>query len=418
MLFFKPSQLIRFYVAILLAGIATGVSVAFFIFALEWVTFEREAYPVLLWFLPFAGFFIGYLYHLYGAEVAPGNNLIIDEVHKPSRTIPLRMAPLVLFGTVTSHLFGASVGREGTAVQMGGSIFDQFSKYLDLTEQQRILLLMSGMSAGFGAMFGTPFAGAVFGIEVLTTKFQKIRLNAIIPCLLGSFIGNETVHALGAPHTEYGISFVPEISLMTVSQSMLAGIVFGITALLFIIGTENLLSVFRRTISYPPLRPFIGGLLVIVLTYGIGSKEYLGLGIPVIKSGFEETLSGFTFLLKMLFTSISLGSGFKGGEVTPLFFIGATLGNSLSLVLDLPLALLAGMGFVAVFGSAANTPIASIIMSAELFGVHATPYISIACITAFFISGQFSIYQSQKRSDRNNLKSTINQFIHSRLQKK
>jgi H+/Cl- antiporter ClcA len=385
MLFLKSNQFIRFYVAIFFAGVVTGVSVAIFIFALEWVTFEREAYPVLLWFLPFAGFFIGYLYHVYGTEVALGNNLIIDEVHRPSRTIPLRMAPLVLFGTVISHLFGASVGREGTAVQMGGSIFDQFSKYLTLNDKQRPLLLMSGMSAGFGAMFGTPLAGAIFGIEVRTTKFQKIRLNAILPCLFGSYVGNETVHAIGAPHTHYEIPFVPEISFMAISQSIFAGIVFGLAALLFIICTEKLVSVFRHTISYPPLRPFVGGLLVILLTYVIGSKEYLGLGIPVIQSSFQETLPSFSFLLKMLFTSISLGSGFKGGEVTPLFFIGATLGNSLSLVLDLPLPLLAGTGFVAVFGSVANTPIAAIIMSAELYGVQATAYIVIAVWFSIFV---------------------------------
>ena len=376
-----------------LIGITTGSASAFFLIALDWVTNCREHHNWLIWLLPIGGLLIGYSYYYGGKDVAKGNNLLLEECENPQKKIPLTMATLVLFGTLITHLFGGSAGREGTAVQMGGAIADQFTNVFKLDASERKTILILGISAGFASIFGTPLAGALFALEILF--FSKISFKSIPLSFLTAYIAYFTVEFWNIKHTLYSIPILPDISFTTLFWILTASILFGLTAMLFSRSTHFWSQLFSKNISYPPLRPFVGGILLAIAIYFIDTTKYIGLGIPVIVDSFSNPNASYDFLLKILFTGFTLGAGFKGGEVTPLFFIGATLGSALSLVVPLPIALLAGMGFVAVFAGATHTPITCTVMGIELFGIESGIFVGIACYTAYFASGSVGIYNAQ-----------------------
>ena len=383
-----------------LVGIFSGSASAFFLVALEWITQFREHTNWVIWLMPIGGLSIGLVYHYFGKEVVKGNNLLLEEYENPQKTIPLKMVPLVLFGTLITHLFGGSAGREGTAVQMGGAIADQFSRLSSraqsrdkLNNSGRKTLIIIGISAGFASIFGTPLAGALFALEVL--YFSKITYKSIILSFLTAYVAYFTVEFWQVKHTYYYIPVIPEITLINFGWIIIVGILFGLTSMLFSRTTHFWGNLFSKTIKYPPLRPFTGGIVLAVAFYFIGTTKYIGLGIPEIVDSFSVPNASYDFLLKILFTGFTLGAGFKGGEVTPLFFVGATLGSALSLIVPLPIALLAGMGFVAVFSGATHTPIACTIMGMELFGIESGVFIGIACLVAYFSSGSVGVYHAQ-----------------------
>lgn len=381
-----------FLICSLLAILAGSVS-AFFLVALEWATNYRESNVWIIGLLPLAGLAIGLSYHYWGSGVVKGNNLLLEEFHSPKKIIPFRMVPLVLFGTIITHLFGGSAGREGTAVQMGGAIADRITKSLNFKNRDRKILLIAGISAGFAAVFGTPLAGAVFALEVMI--LGRIRLDALVPSFLAAVLADYVVRFWEVPHIHYEIANIPSMNLLNLVLVLLAGILFGITARIFSKATHFWQELFQNKIKYPPLRPVIGGVIIALAVLSLGTTKYIGLGIPVILDSFGTQLPTYDFILKILFTSFTLGAGFKGGEVTPLFFIGATLGNALFWIIPLPMGLLAGMGFVAVFAGATNTPIACTIMGIELFGIEGGVFIGLACVTAYLFSGHTGIYSSQ-----------------------
>ena len=376
-----------------LTGIFSGSASAFFLVALEWVTQFREHNNWIIWLLPIGGLYIGWLYHQYGKTVVKGNNLLLEEYENPQKTIPFKMAPMVLLSTLITHLFGGSAGREGTAVQMGGAIADQFTRILKLDNSDRKTLIILGISAGFASVFGTPLAGAIFALEVL--YFSKISIKSSLLSFLVAYAAYFTVEFWQVEHTHYQIPEIPEMSLHLIPWIIVASIAFGLAAMLFSRTTHFWARLFAKTIEYPPLRPFVGGLVLVIAIYLMGTTQYIGLGIPSIVDSFSNASQSHDFLLKILFTGFTLGAGFKGGEVTPLFFVGATLGSALSLVIPLPIALLAGMGFVAVFSGATHTPIACTVMGMELFGLESGLFIGIACLVAYFSSGSIGIYHSQ-----------------------
>lgn len=377
----------------ILIGFFSGSASAILLVSLEWAAQYRDHNTWIIWFLPIGGLGIGLLYHYYGASVVKGNNLLLEEYEAPKKTIPLKMAPFVLFGTIVTHLFGGSAGREGTAVQMGGSIADQFTKIFQLDQIDRKTLIIMGISAGFASVFGTPLAGALFALEVLF--FSKISFKSIFLSFTVAFIAFFTVELWDVKHSHYSIPIVPQFGIENLLWIIPISILFGLAAMLFSRSTHFWGTLFSKTIPYPPLRPFVGGFIFAVAMYFISTTKYLGLGVPIIEESFSKPSEYYDFLLKILFTGFTLGAGFKGGEVTPLFFIGATLGSSLSFFIPLPLALLAGMGFVAVFSGATHTPIACTVMGMELFGIDSGLYIGIACFIAYLASGSVGIYHSQ-----------------------
>ena len=387
-----------------------GTLCAIFLLLLDQVTSYRIAHPGLLWLLPLAGVGVGLAYHHVGRCAEGGNNLIIDQIHEPGGGVPLRMAPLVLVATVISHLFGASVGREGTAVQIGGSIASGFGRLFRLDHHAVRIVLVSGVAAGFGAVFGTPIAGAIFALEVLS--IGQINYRPLLPAAFSSILADWVCHSWGIHHTSYRVTFggIPDWggSVFHMQPALLAkvgiaAVCFGLASLLFAESVHRLAPLVRRACPVPWLRPAIGGALTILLVYLVGSRDYLGLGVvaaghdgPSIVNFFHAGDYTWSWLYKLLFTVVVLATGYKGGEVTPLFFIGAGLGNTLSGLLGVPADLLASVGFVAVFAGAANTPLACTFMGVELFGATNIVYIATGCFVAYLCSGHSGIYLSQR----------------------
>jgi len=377
---------VRYGVMAFGVAVLVGSVSALFLTSLDWITHVREGHGWIIVFLPLAGLGVGFVYYYYGEKVVKGNALLIEEYREPKKVVPLRMAPFVFFGTLVTHLFGGSAGREGTAVQMGGAIADQFTHYFKLQADERRMLIVMGMSAGFASVFGTPLAGAVFAIEILAVGM--VGYGALLPSLLAAFSANWVCSAWGVVHTHYTIGIVPDLHTVGIIGAITAGVFFGGAAYLFI-RIQHFWSVFfERILTYPPFRPMVGGAVIAVVIGLTGVTRYCGLGIPVIVGAFHETMFSYDWLVKILFTTFTIGAGFKGGEATPLFFIGATLGNILSGFIQLPMGLLAGMGFTAVFAGVTKAPLACTLMAIELFGVESGGYMALACGVAYVCVGR------------------------------
>jgi H+/Cl- antiporter ClcA len=381
-------------------AVCVGSAAAFFLWALDAVTLLRFSQPWLLYFLPLVGLAMEAIYQTWGKSAAGGTPFLIQEMTKPTSGIPRRMAPLILFSTLATHLCGGSAGREGTALQMGGGLAACFARWRRLSPTAGELLLRAGVAAGFGSVFGTPLAGAVFAREIARKSKVQGRLRTFVACLVSSFLADATCRAWGIHHTAYAVSRLALLDFWLWGKVLLAATAFALVAWLYTFLSHRLSAVFERHIPKPARRPFIGGCLVIALYFLVGSPDYLGLGVlgnrpdaitlPALFSSASIPASAWAW--KLAFTVITLASGFKGGEVTPLFFIGAALGNTLALALHAPIDLFAGLGFVAVFAAASKTPCASILLGIELFGWGNAPYLAVACFIAYRLSGKQSIY--------------------------
>jgi H+/Cl- antiporter ClcA len=376
-------------------GVACGLGSAGFLIMLEWATAFRLSHEAIVYALPLAGLVIGALYEKWGTPIKGGNNLVLDAIHESSPQLPLRMAPMVVLGTILTHVFGGSAGREGTAVQMGASFADAIAHRFGVSKETRRQLLAAGIAGGFGSVFGTPIAGAIFGLEVVSIGLMEY--DALLPALIASLVGDMVTRGVGVVHTKYPAITHVELSPVVLGKLCLIGIAMALVTIAFVELTHRLKHFLEVKIPRLPIRMFVGGCAIVVMWKLIGTDDYLGLGMPMIVRSFTDpSLPWFAFAAKLVFTAVTLSAGFLGGEVTPLFFVGATLGSVLARVLGLPIELGATLGIAAVFGAAANTPVALSIMAVELVGAGAFPHVLIVAVIAYILIGHRGIYPAQR----------------------
>lgn len=383
----------------LLAGLASGA----FLWLLARVIHLREGHLWLLALLPVFGVASAWLYQRFNPTSEGGNRLVLDEVIDFQGRVPSRMAPLVLVGTLLSHLGGASVGREGTAVQMGASLARSLGKlngtrlgdWLRFTDSRQRLLLMAGVAGGFGSLFGTPVAGAIFGMEVIA--IGKLHYEGLLICTAASFVGDWVCRSLGAPHVRFLVEAQPWTALLGV-KLLLFALPVALVAGGFSEATQGLARWVRGRVANPLLRPFLGGLIILGFVALFRRTDFLNLGTvwfaPVLAGA--GPVPSWAFAAKLLFTVVALGFGFKGGEVTPLFAIGALLGASCAPLLGVPTAYLGALGFAAVFATASNTPVASLLLGVELFGASFLAPLALICFPAYILVGHRGIYGAHR----------------------
>jgi H+/Cl- antiporter ClcA len=405
---FSEPSILRWSMLIGLLGILTGSSCSLFLYLLDLATETRESHSFLLFFLPAAGAFSGWLYDRWGKAVSGGNRVILDEIANPtSLGVLFRMAPLVVVGTLMTHLFGGSAGREGTAVQMGGGFAGWLGRiFCGASAETRKQLLICGVAAGFSGVFGTPLAATLFVQEVL--RGQRPAISTALSCFAVAVISDRTCLAWGTKHSEYrvadSVSFFELMNLTFLGSLIMSSVLFGLAARIYVVLAHSIQRFSVRSFSGPMMRPFIGGCVIILLVAVTGNRDALGLGVSSSDPGTVTIASTFSrggaetwsWFWKIVFTAVTIGTGFRGGEVTPLFFIGATLGNALSERLPVPVDLLAAMGFVGVFAAATKTPLACTIMALELFGGRYAAVFLLCCFVANRCSGRHSVYGTER----------------------
>ncbi|MDP2876472.1 MAG: chloride channel protein [Holophaga sp.] len=378
-----------------LVGVLAGAASALFMWLLEHAIQLREQHLWLLALLPVFGVISAWIYQRWGREAEGGGSLILDEVIEFKGRVPSRMAPMVLMGTLLTHLGGGSAGREGTAIQMGASLARSVGKlpwaWLGFNQSRQRLLLMAGVSAGFGSLFGTPVAGAIFGMEVIA--IGKMHYEGLLVCGAASFVADAVCRWLGAHHIHFHPAAL-DLSVVVALKLALFALIVAVVAGSFSELSHRLARWTRSRLVNPYLRALLGGLAVIALAAVFRSTDFLNLGTIWLPRVFEGSapIPPWAFAAKFLFTVVTLGFGFKGGEVTPLFVIGALLGAALAPILGLPIPFVAAVGFIAMFAAASNTPIASTLMGIELFGGGFAGPLVITCFLAYILVGHRGIY--------------------------
>jgi H+/Cl- antiporter ClcA len=379
------------------AGLLGGFTSSIFLISLAWVSRQQLNQPNLLYFLPVAGLLVGGLYDRFGDHAGRGTNLVIEEIHDPKERTPGRTTPLIFFTTLISHLFGASVGREGTAVQMGSTLADQLACFFYLSSEDRRVLLKAGAAAGFAGALGAPIAGLVFGMEVLT-KGVRFKLLHYFECAIAAFIAIGVTHLFRVEHTAYGhIPNLPGFSPKYLLAAACFGLVVGLLVRVFIELTEVLSSLSKLFSKTLAVRAFLGGLTVIGLAALFGNRDSLGLGIPTIQASLVTSSPLQLSLEKLVQTAVSIASGFRGGEFIPLVFIGATAASAISGFFAVSPAFAAACGITASFGAAARVPIALSLFAAEQFSPRFFLYALVANGAARLMVGrEATIFPSQK----------------------
>lgn len=385
----------RWVALAIVVGVFSGVLSAAFIESLDWATDTRIANDWLLYTLPLCGLLVAGSFHYLGRGLERGNNLVIEQIHEHSEWIPFRLTPLIFFGSFISHLGGGSAGREGAAVQLAAGVTDSISKKFKFGPVDRQLMLITAIAAGFGSVFGVPVAGAVFALEV--QRVGRIRYEALVPAFAASFVGDAVVRGLGVEHTHY--PHVPKFSWnpSLAWKVILFGVIAGLIAMVFVKLTHLIKDVMKKYVAWYPARPVIGGVIVATLILVFGWRDYSGVSIPLALEAMNGTDHGLWFV-KLGLTALTLGSGFVGGEVIPLFVTGALAGGSYAHMIGANVPLFAIVGSLAVLAAAANTPLACTVLGIELFGGEGIILFAVVCAAAYATSGHTGIYHTQKVS--------------------
>lgn len=386
----------KVYSVCLLIGLSSGLTVSLFLICLQWITETRHSFPLLIWGLPIVGLLIPYLYKNFGFGSEKGMKLILEEIHKPQQLAPLKMAPLIFITTVLTHLVGGSAGREGTALQMSATLADRIGTYLKVTFKNRRWILIAGLSSGFSAALGAPWAGMLFGMEVIVVGNFEIRV--LIECFLASFTAWTISVLMKAPHFIPLQIGPPDFSFNLFLHLIMLAVFLGLISRLHVEGIKRLESVFN--IILPKFKASFGGLILLLLYLKFPLSTYQGLGLDSISLAFSTAPTVWTPLIKLLLTALTLAAGFKGGEFVPLVFIGTTTASVLAHHWHEPLAFFSALGFVSLFGAAAKTPWTCAVLAIELFGLEIAPYAFFITLASYATAGPFGIYPGQRILER------------------
>lgn len=388
----RARHVARWVALAVVVGVLSGLLSAAFLESLDWATNTRNSNNWLVFTLPVAGLIVGGLYHYVGRGLERGTNLIIDQIHSHSQWVPFRLTPLIFGASVISHVAGGSTGREGAALQFAAGVTDPISKKLKLPPADRSLMLITAIAGGFGSVFGVPVTGAVFALEV--QRVGRVRYDALVPAFVASFIGDAVVRGLGVHHTHYPLFPSVDWNWATGGRVAAFGLIAGLVALLFVQLTHTVKKISAKYISWYPARPLVGGIILAVLVLACGWRDYQGLSIPLALEAMNGSAAG-QWGTKLLLTSLTIGSGFVGGEFIPLFVIGALAGASYAHIIGANVALFAMVGAVAVLAGATNAPLACTLLGIELFGGNGIVLFAVACAAAYATSGHTGIYHAQ-----------------------
>ncbi len=384
---------VKWVIFAILVGTVVGLCGSAFYFGMSYVTSLRTAHSWLIFLLPVGGLVIVGLYHLFHDEKDTGTNLVISAIHSGDE-LPFRMAPLIFVSTLITHLFGGSAGREGAALQMGGSIGNALGRLFRFDEKDKHVMIMCGMSAAFSALFGTPMAAAIFPMEMVSVGVMYYI--ALVPCVISSLVAHGIAVSFGVSNELFLIGEVPAFGILSSVKISVLAILCALVSILFCVILHQTEYLYKKLFKNPYLRVFAGGCLVVLLTCLVGSQSYNGTGINIIENCINGTVRPEAFLLKMIFTALTLGAGYKGGEIVPSFFTGAAFGCLFGNLLGFSPTLCTAVGMTSVFCGVTNSPITSLLISFELFGYDGMPYFLLATAFSYMLSGYFGLYRSQK----------------------
>ena len=377
----------------LVIGSVAGAAGTIFSMGVSWATGFRLSHPSMLFFLPVSGLLIVWMYHSFHEEGNRGTNMVIDAISSNERVTPAT-GSLIFFSTILTHLGGGSSGREGAALQLGGSIGNSFGEWFKLDERDKKIAIMCGMSAVFSALFGTPVAAAIFSLEVVSVGV--LYYAALVPCVFSSFLAVGIARAAGLEGEHFPVEMIPVLDLKAVGLLVLLGILCAAVSILFCVLLHTAEHAYRKYFPDARVRILAGSFLFIALTLLSGTRDYCGSSMGLIESSIEGSARYEAFLMKMLFTAVALGAGFKGGEIVPTLCVGAALGCAFGEITGFAPSLCAACGMAALFAGVTNCPITSLVIALELFGYEGMEYFSIIIAVAFALSGYYGLYASQK----------------------
>lgn len=375
-----------------ITGLVVGAFSSVFAMCMKWATGVRADAPWIVYCLPVIGLVIVFLYSIMQYKNDKGTNLVLSMIHAQTE-IPVKMAPLIFFSTVLTHLGGGSAGREGAALQLGGSIGNELGRWFHFDDKDKRVVVMCGMSAAFAAVFGTPMAAAIFSMEVVSVGVMYYA--ALVPCVVSSLVASSFATDLGIRPEAFNIISIPELEAENVLVILGLSVCCAVLSVLFCIMLHKTGDLYRKYLKNPYIRIFVAGTVIVLIYLLLGTDDYMGAGIPVIERAILGKAVWWAFILKMILTALTLEAGFKGGEIVPSFFIGATFGCVFGQLFGISPSLCAAAGMIAVFCGVTNCPITSILISFELFGFEGVPYFLLAIATSYMLSGYYSLYNDQ-----------------------
>jgi len=373
-------------------GLFVGAFSTLFAFCLRQVTSFRTENPWLILCLPLAGVVIVFLYGVFRYKNDKGTNMVLSSIHAEAE-VPFRMAPLIFISTIITHLFGGSAGREGAALQLGGSIGQQLGKLFRFDEKDQRIVVMCGMSAAFSAIFGTPIAASIFSMEVVSVGVMYYA--ALVPCVFSSLVASKFANHMGIGPNVFKIRQMPLFEVVPSLKVIGLALCCAALSVVFCMALHSLGDFYRNKLKNPYIRIIVSSLVIIVLTIILQTDDYMGAGVPVIQRAIQGNVEPLAFVWKIVFTALTLEAGFKGGEIVPSFFVGATFGCLFGHIVGISPSLCAAVGMMSVFCGVTNCPITSMLIAFELFGYHGVPFFLLGISVSYLMSGYYGLYHDQ-----------------------